>query len=191
MVTVGEQLRKTRKSIGLSQKEMADGIVSVSSYSRVENDLSTISATGLVQLLSKHDLSIIEFLQDFGDIEPHNLFFERKISSAFLKQDATELKKIKADPKLNNQLARDVIDLILSRLGENTDGDLKRKQVNLKHTLLRIDEWDASYLWLFLNVMDLYSFSDLEDLINSIYVHYRNRCDYSNAALKIFSRNCC
>lgn len=187
MITVGEKLRKTRISIGLSQRKMAAGVINTSFYSRVEHDINTISATSLIKLLAKHDLSVIKFMQDFGNVAPHNLFYERKISSAFLKQDADELKRIKADSNLNNQLTRDVIDLILDRLGAEHHVDLNKLKMRLKHTILQIDEWDASYLWLFLNVMDLYSFNDLGSLIGSIFNHYKNRHNYNATALKILA----
>ncbi|RVU69877.1 MULTISPECIES: helix-turn-helix domain-containing protein [Lactobacillus] len=99
MVTVGQQLKRMRQKSGLSQQEMAAGIINSSFYPRVENDQSAISATSLIKLLTKYGISIIEFLHDFGNVELHNLYNERRISSAFLKQDRAELKEFK--PILN------------------------------------------------------------------------------------------
>lgn len=62
MVTIGEKLRRARISLGLSQKQMAAGIVSPSFYSRVENGVSKISATNLIKILAVHNLSVAEFL---------------------------------------------------------------------------------------------------------------------------------
>ncbi|WP_103662144.1 hypothetical protein [Lactobacillus sp. HT06-2] len=76
---------------------------------------------------------------------------------------------------------------MLYRLDNVSVADLSKMQTNLKHTILQIDKWDASYLWLFLNMMDLYSFSDLEGLMSSIFNHYKNDDNYTNSSLKILA----
>lgn len=56
MTTIGTQLRKFRMLLGLSQTEMAAGIVTESFYSKVERDKSAITIDKLVAILNKHEI---------------------------------------------------------------------------------------------------------------------------------------
>lgn len=56
-MTIGEQLKDLRLSMGLTQKEMAAGIVSTSYYSKVENDEQSIDQHRLIELLESHHLN--------------------------------------------------------------------------------------------------------------------------------------
>ena len=54
-MTIGEQLKKTRTLLGLTQTQMCSGIVTESFYSRVERGLSEINATDLFRILNEHN----------------------------------------------------------------------------------------------------------------------------------------
>lgn len=56
-MTIGEQLKALRMAKGLTQKEMAAGIVSASYYSKVENDEQSIDQKRLNQILEMHHLN--------------------------------------------------------------------------------------------------------------------------------------
>ncbi len=53
-MTIGEQLKKTRNTLQLTQKQMSEGIISESFYSRVECDKSRINIIDLIKILNKH-----------------------------------------------------------------------------------------------------------------------------------------
>lgn len=61
MTTIGRQLRKFRMLLGLSQTEMATGIVTDSFYSKVERDISGISIDKLIEILNIHHISFLTF----------------------------------------------------------------------------------------------------------------------------------
>ena len=67
---IGEHLKKVRNSKNLTQKEMAAGIVNRSFYSRVENGSSSITADNLMKILYRHELSMTDFLYNFGNTKP-------------------------------------------------------------------------------------------------------------------------
>lgn len=77
---------------------------------------------------------------------------------------------------------------MLYKLGEDLDCDVKRLKFQLRQSIFQVDEWDANYLWLFENTMDLYSFKDLEGLVNSVFNHYRNQANYDTNILKILAK---
>lgn len=65
MMTIGNQLRKTRILIGLTQKQMSDGIMSEPFYSRIENDRDEINICDLIKILNKAQVSMYDFFQPF------------------------------------------------------------------------------------------------------------------------------
>lgn len=63
-VSIGEQLKKLRLHAGLSQTEMAAGLISESYYSKVERGKHGIDADVLIDLLAKHHFGVIEFFNN-------------------------------------------------------------------------------------------------------------------------------
>ena len=55
-MTIGELLKQTRQSLGLTQTEMAADIVSTSYYSKVERNIHQISADELIAILNRHHI---------------------------------------------------------------------------------------------------------------------------------------
>ncbi|MGY3777909.1 helix-turn-helix domain-containing protein [Isobaculum melis] len=62
MKKIGQTLRLLRQSKGLSQREVAEGVMDFSYYNRVENDKVNISFSKLLLLLENFDISIEEFM---------------------------------------------------------------------------------------------------------------------------------
>ena len=60
-MTIGELLKQTRQSLGLTQTEMAAGIVSTSYYSKVERNIHQISADELIAILNRHHIDNASF----------------------------------------------------------------------------------------------------------------------------------
>jgi len=64
-MTIGEALKQLRLHAGLTQEQMAAGIVSESFYSKVERDIHDIDTKVLMDILTVHRFNVIEF---FGKI---------------------------------------------------------------------------------------------------------------------------
>lgn len=60
-MNIGETLKSMRLHAGLTQTEMAAGIVSESYYSKVERGVHDISADALFKILIKHHLDPVSF----------------------------------------------------------------------------------------------------------------------------------
>lgn len=56
---VGEKLRQLRLLQGKSQKDMIDGYLDRSFYSRVENNKNSIAAEDLINILQNNNISIV------------------------------------------------------------------------------------------------------------------------------------
>lgn len=62
---IGDKLKNLRQQLGLTQTEMAAGVISVSFYSKVERGLNDIGINDFLEILKSHDVNPKEF---FGDI---------------------------------------------------------------------------------------------------------------------------
>ena len=60
-MTIGEALKQTRLRAGLTQKEMAAGIITPSAYSKIERGVHSVDAEVLIRILSEHHFDVTGF----------------------------------------------------------------------------------------------------------------------------------
>ena len=94
-MTIGQQLKKFRLLLGLSQADMAAGIVTASFYSKVERDQSEIVIDKLVEILNAHNISLYDFFKVFDEENLPNLNLSRKVYSYFDNRDLDKLIALK------------------------------------------------------------------------------------------------
>ena len=94
-MTIGQQLKKFRLLLGLSQADMAAGIVTASFYSKVERDQSEIVIDKLVEILNTHNISLYDFFKVFDEENLPNLNLSRKVYSYFDNRDLDKLIALK------------------------------------------------------------------------------------------------
>ena len=90
-MTIGQALKDTRKALGLTQTEMAAGIVSPSFYSKVERGVHDIGADELLAILNANNINYTEF---FGHLKSNNLMQEdylQEINQAYQHEDKNRL----------------------------------------------------------------------------------------------------
>lgn len=101
-MTIGQQLKKFRLLLGLSQADMAAGIVTTSFYSKVERDQNEIVIDRLVELLVAHHFDVVSFFTKISNqdirTEP-NFELMNQISFAQNRKDLNALDKIAAEIK--------------------------------------------------------------------------------------------
>ena len=65
-MTIGEALKQLRLHAGLTQNQMAAGLMSESFYSKVERDVHEIDANLLIELLTAHHFDVVSFLLELA-----------------------------------------------------------------------------------------------------------------------------
>lgn len=101
-MTIGEALKQLRLHAGLTQNQMAAGLMSESFYSKVERDVHEIDANLLIELLTIHHFDVVNFFTRVGNqdmrTEP-NFGLMNQISFAQNRKDLKTLDKIRAEVK--------------------------------------------------------------------------------------------
>lgn len=96
-MTIGEALKQLRLHAGLTQEQMASGLMSESFYSKVERDVHEIDANLLIELLTAHHFDVVSFFTKVSNqdsrMEP-NFDLMNQISFAQNKKDLKALDKI-------------------------------------------------------------------------------------------------
>lgn len=60
---IGQQLKKVRQQLGLTQGEMIGGVIHKSHYSKIERGLEGISADSLFRILFLHNVDVDQFFE--------------------------------------------------------------------------------------------------------------------------------
>lgn len=96
VMTVGQALKIKRKELGLSQKQMAAGVISRAQYGKIEKDQHDISFVALLSILCTHNIDIINFINQIdSQLVSHHKLDESLLSSQFTEAFyANDLSKI-------------------------------------------------------------------------------------------------
>ncbi|WP_278960366.1 helix-turn-helix domain-containing protein [Lactobacillus apis] len=83
-MTIGEALKEEQIKLGLTGKEMAAGVVTNGTYSRVIHGTRRISSDLLIEILLMHDIDLPNFFDKVRDTYlPNSNRLEEKLSSQF------------------------------------------------------------------------------------------------------------
>ena len=170
---IGKKLKQLRLLQGKTQREMSNNYFDRSFYSRIENGENSIAAEDLIKILQKNNISIVDFLCEYGDIRPKEQIYQRRIENAYALKDIDKLKEIKNDTKYTNQIVKYIIELMIAKL-ENKPEKYPELRRNFKKYIYNLNKWDESSLWILEYSMFIYNFSDLEGIIDSIFNKYQN-----------------
>ena len=96
-MTIGEALKSLRLHAGMTQTEMAAGIVTDSFYSKVERGVHAIDADVLIQILAKHHFDVTNFFEQISNQQSTEPYFNLAgdITYAQNNKDLATLDKIK------------------------------------------------------------------------------------------------
>ncbi|MFT8813494.1 helix-turn-helix domain-containing protein [Oenococcus sp.] len=98
LLGIGKALRKLRLSKGMTLKETASGILSVSFLGKVENGENSISIENLVHVLQKLGVSMNEFMFLANAVDNTDERFEEKLYFFVHEKDALGLEKFSQNP---------------------------------------------------------------------------------------------
>lgn len=96
-MTIGQALKSLRLHAGMTQTEMAAGIVTDSFYSKVERGVHAIDADVLIQILAKHHFDVTNFFEQISNQQSTEPYFNLAgdITYAQNNKDLATLDKIK------------------------------------------------------------------------------------------------
>ncbi|GAA2953412.1 hypothetical protein GCM10019995_05360 [Lactobacillus kefiranofaciens subsp. kefirgranum] len=155
-MTIGEQLKRERILLGITQRQMCAGIITESFYSRVENNKNEINIDDLIKILNKQHISFYDFFAPFS-ISP----IDPEIQQAFINYNRSELKRLKDDQRSQDskyQLEFKIMLAILDNKTEELSADLKQ---NIKYRVLHIGKFDNNFL---VDLQLVMPFCDLDEI---------------------------
>lgn len=185
-MTIGEALKQTRKSMKLSQTEMAGDVLSTSYYSKIERGLNDIQTQDLIDLLKQHGLQASIFLERIenedseNDLAHKNLIWQKQLEDAYYHQQIERLEDLKIEiGKYKNQ-SQNIFNLYalvvfsIASLKKQIDQISENIKRQVRQIVFDFDEWSESTLQIFAMTMMIYAPEDMDFLINSIFRTYRH-----------------
>lgn len=144
-MTIGEALKKSRNSLGLTQSQFAHDVVSESFYSKVERGINEITATDLLKLLQVNHINRVDFLAEIEDETNNNLQEDLKIQllDAYSSRDKEKISKLnKKIQKSSCSTDVKISSLLINAVVNDKVKDLNVREKNqIKKRFLEVDEW--------------------------------------------------
>lgn len=176
---IGSTLRLFRLNRGLSQKEMAAGIITESYYSKVERGIHNIDAETLIKILKMHNFNLAEFFETLS-IEDKNKSREgilmNEIMIAQNNKDLEQLDKIR-DEIYRDKTSSDFIKVWLEKAYvwvKGTNKDVPKKVKEFAKFVLLKRGWQTSSYYYLSQLINLFSADEGYRLMLSAYQAYKN-----------------
>lgn len=184
-VTIGELIKKKRKSLGLTQAKTCEGICEPETFSRIENNKQTPSRSMLNALLQRLEIDdlgvanwyvkdvlfpkfIFKYISDYKNWTGTNISFEKA-------------QRMRCFNAINSQEYAKLVHKMVKKLYENISITCNRYITNIDFPVVKIDALELSMPFVFIKFninSDEYSIL-LDNIINEVekegvFLHYRN-----------------
>lgn len=199
-MTIGEALKEEQKVLGLTSEEMAAGVVSKSTYSKVVNGKSRLSSEYLFKILIAHNIDINEFFEKIKNTYiPKNKLRENELSAemgiAFNNHDISKakscLKKIQqlSTNKYLEWRAQIAVAMLTNTVDKLSD-DFKDRIIN---EFNKQENWikNGEALKLFSNVMIILPFEEVEMEMKLFFLKISKCLDLSENMKERYAILCC
>lgn len=179
-MTIGEVLKSYRLHAGLSQKEMAAGVMSQSFYSKIESGIHNIDAELLVEVLTAHHFDVVKFFSQLSNqsTNEYNSFYDLESEITFAKntKNVAKLqeveKKIKAENKDIPEWLQFRIELAYAWITHSNDRISPELQDKLRNLI--VDEnWDRLSFYFLSQAVILLNIDDAKFLTNSAFEAFK------------------
>ena len=113
--TFGAQIRALRKQAGITQEQLASGIITKSMLSQIENGNAAPSLKTLTQLAGRLGVPVSQFMAAEGQPSP-----DSALGDVFFRRICDELASVDAISANDREGARPLLDQIVQEIGLNT-----------------------------------------------------------------------
>lgn len=185
MENLGEKLKSLRLDLGLTQTEMAAGVISVSFYSKVERGLHSIGANQLLEILEQHNIDFQEFFSGLkeknSNKEEVTELMNKFIMAANEDNDKEISEIIRRLKKIKPRTAFIKFSILQAKLIANThDANAIKKlsyeqKAKIKKVIFQKDTDENEYyrIVLIANIIRIYNFEEATFLVKSIIRRYQ------------------
>jgi Rgg/GadR/MutR family transcriptional activator len=168
----GETLKKIRVEKGLKQKEVCEGITTISYYSRVERGISDPSVYIFLAILNKLNVSFDEFIFIHNNYqESEDKQFWTYISNLYHSGNIDELNQIKKQIQTDsNNKEHFFLVAVISRFISRLDEDINEASNNdvIIERLMEIENWTSHEVKIFTTLMDVFPIKPVLILVNHL-----------------------
>lgn len=161
-MTVGQKLREFRKVLGMTQAEMSSGVISKATLSRIERNENPVVTSDLVKILIKHKVSVVDFLQEYSDIDVGVKSYQNQAMKYFKEKNLKGLNKLKG--KLPNE--EGMLGCIICDMGLILQHKNVKHEKQIYNLLFKFTEFNEPLLWCLLASVKLYSKKDWSLIID-------------------------
>lgn len=186
MKYIGSRLKQLRLDLGLTQTEMAAGVISVSFYSKVERGFNDIGAEELIEILQKHNVSFEDFFSGVAkegtDKKKFNALVNRFVKAANEDNDREIVSIINKFESIKPRTPFIKSQILLAKMIANTHDknsleklDMKEKN-EIKKIIFQEDTDENEYLRIAIiaNTIRVYSLDEANFLVKSIIRRYHD-----------------
>lgn len=181
-MTIGALLRQYRLEAGKTQRAWIGDVISPSFYSKVEKDLTRISAADLIELLRQNHVEIAAFFKqlDYQAESEDNL--KKKINAqmtdAYYNFDIKRLKEIKQAIAGSELASKNELMLSVNSILAIIDGNKEKLSAaeiqQLKNKFFNEENFDWKTIKIFLNCMVFYDFASDMIITNKIFQQFKD-----------------
>ena len=183
---IGKKLKSLRQELGLTQTEMAAGVISVSFYSKVERGLNDIGVNDFLEILQKHNVDPKQFFNNFKSKKENReklISLVNRFVTVATEDNESEIKAvIKLFEKIKPQTPFIKFIILLARLIAGTHDEkamkkLTNKQKNTIKNIIFKESYNGDeyyHILLIANLMQVYSVEDATFFVKSIIRRYQD-----------------
>ncbi|MBI0092217.1 helix-turn-helix domain-containing protein [Lactobacillus sp. M0403] len=199
MNRIGSKLKKLRHDLGLTQKEMAADVISVSFYSKVERGFHDIGAEELIQILEKHGVSFQEFFSETenGNSNDNKInYLKIQLAKAANEDNDTEIGNIITQfEQIVPQTGLTEFLTLQAKIISNTHDDdalsklSEEEKKKIKQVVFQKEMGEDGYLRIVLisNIMELYTVDEATFLVHNMIRRYQNASNIEKKVLVALS----
>ncbi|NSS93513.1 helix-turn-helix domain-containing protein [Enterococcus faecalis] len=166
----GKTIKKIRIEKGLTQKNVSEGIVTLSYYSRIERDISEPTISVFLKILHRLNLAFDEFMfihNNYRESLDDELWFTlTELYHTGNIQALKKHKKLLLYQSNGDTFLVDLIDLFILRLSKQKIEPINTKSI-VKH-LMNIENWTSSEVKLFTTIMDMLPVDTIIIMVNHL-----------------------